>query len=121
MVLQIYKYVNKRIIAKNELQEEYLLKITFNNCIALKRLGKLEETKEILKDIKIRNLQPLFKFAYFILMDDHDKYLHHLKDAILTRKVDLNDYNDWPLFEFIRNIEILNTKSIQLFEEYNIK
>ena len=67
-----------------------------------------------LKKIKPSTLSPIFKVAHSILSDNRDLYLTELNNAKLLEEVDVEKYEDWPLFSFIRENEELDKLSLEV-------
>jgi|TARA_B110000908_G_C10188592_1_gene419293 hypothetical protein len=107
---RITSYIQK-IEARDEDQEDILLRAKFNMCIALKKQKKTPELNKILKTIKVGTSTPFFKLAHAILSDKVDKtILDLLEQSFKLKQVTIETYSEWPIFEFIRNKKILNTK-----------
>lgn len=116
LVKKICKYCEK-IEARSEEQEDMLLRITFNKCIAFKREGNKKELQAALKKIKIGTSSPIFKIAYQIMSDNHSNLIANFKKSIALDEIDLSNYLEWPIFEFIRENEEINNNIISVFEE----
>jgi len=113
-VKKICEYAKLNIKPKNDDEENYMLRILYNYCIALKRLGEHKKLNLNLKKIKVGTLAPIFKIAQAILSDDYDEYFENLKKAQMADDLSMDIIMDWPLFEDIRtNPEYLKkTESI---------
>jgi len=101
-VIKLCEYAKSNIKPQNDDEEDYLLRIHYNNCIALKRLNNKEKLNQNLKKIKVGTLSPIFKLAHAILSDDSATYLEHLEKAQLVDKLSYEKVLEWPLFEDIR-------------------
>ncbi|MEC4054035.1 hypothetical protein VSP10_14745 [Myroides odoratimimus] len=116
---KITEYICK-IEARNEEQEDLLMRAKFNRCIALKKLNKKTELTKILLTIKVGTVTPLFKLAHAILSEKGDNIILNL--IVQTHKledIDFDSYSEWPLFEFIREKKELNEKIIEKLNNYN--
>lgn len=115
IVCKTCKY-SEQIIPKNEIQEDYILRIKVNNAIALKKQNKQPELNKALKNIRIGTATPIFKICHNILNDNHDKLEEHFKNSILLNELNIDFYMEWPIFDFIREKEVLNNKILKIFE-----
>jgi hypothetical protein len=108
---------SEKITPRNEDQEDYLLRMKFNQCIALKKLGKKPELKKVLSSIKVGTSTPLFKLAHAILSDNTEKVIIGLvEQAYALEDINKTDYLEWPLFEFLRAKEKMNNKILDLLK-----
>lgn len=111
--LRMTKYAEK-INARNENQEDLLLRIKFNQCIANKHLHNKSELENLLKTIKVGTVTPLFKLAHAILSDKkQDTILELIEQTQALGDIDEDIYSEWPLFEFLRVQEKLNGKILE--------
>lgn len=111
--LRMTKYAEK-ITARNENQEDLLLRIKFNQCIANKHLHKKSELENLLKTIKVGTATPLFKLAHAILSDKkQDAIIELVEQTKALGDIDEEIYSEWPLFEFLRVQEKLNSKILK--------
>jgi hypothetical protein len=110
---RLTRYI-ENIDPRTEDQEDYLLRAKFNQCISLKQLGKKSELKKELSKIKVGTSTPIFKLAHATLSDKSDKtILELIKQTKAIKDIDLDDYNEWPLFSFLRDKKELNDKIIE--------
>lgn len=117
LVNKISEYVSNKIIAKNESQEDILLRIKINNCIALKKLKLDDDLNKSLKWIKIWTVTPIFKLAHSILSNkDNEIIIEYFKKAIALDEINKSYYAEWPIFDFIRTKKTLNKKIVTLFK-----
>lgn len=111
--LRITKYAEK-ISARNEEQEDLLLRIKFNQCIALKHLQNKQELDNLLKTIKVGTAAPIFKLAHAILSNKKQETIIELiEQTQALGDIDEDIYSEWPLFEFLRVQEKLNIKILK--------
>jgi len=111
--LRMTTYAEK-ITARNENQEDLLLRIKFNQCIANKHLHHKSELENLLKTIKVGTATPLFKLAHAILSDKkQDTILELIEQTQALGDIDEDIYTEWPLFEFLRVQEKLNVKILK--------
>ncbi|RCR69297.1 MoaD/ThiS family protein [Larkinella punicea] len=103
-----------KIEARNEHQENCLLRLLINKCIALKRLDNKTTLKKELKKIKVGTSTPIFKIAYLILNDNDEDLLENFKRAKVLKEIDKHIYFEWPIFEFIRNRDDLHLEIINI-------
>lgn len=115
LVCKTCKY-SEQIDPKNEDQEDYLLRIKFNNAISLKKQNQDSEVKKVLKNIKVGTATPIFKIAHNILNDKHDDLEELFRQAIVVDKLSIDSYLEWPIFDFVREIEEINKKLIKTFK-----
>ena len=83
IVLKTCKYA-EIIIPKNNVQEDFLLRIKINYAIALKRTNS-PKLNEILKAIKVGTATPIFKIAHKILSNDFGRKLEKLSMPVNTQ------------------------------------
>jgi hypothetical protein len=100
----------QKIEARDEYQEDFLLRIKVNRLIALKKLADSNNLSKELKKIKAGTVSPVFKLAIAILSDKHDNIIDLVKQAKAINELDLNKYKEWPIYDFIRDISDINTK-----------
>ena len=98
----------KQIEPRDDKQEDSLLRITINRLIALKKLKDSNLNKE-LKKIKIGTASPIFKLAYAILSEDYKNIIDLVKKANAIDDLRIDNYMEWPVFEFVREIPDINT------------
>ena len=115
IVLKTCKYAEV-IIPKNNAQEDFLLRIKINYAIALKRTNN-SKLNEVLKSIKIGTATPIFKVAHKILSNDFDNIESEIRKAIVLEELSKEQYLEWPIFEEIRNMNIIDKKILKLFDE----
>ncbi|GAB3333220.1 hypothetical protein GCM10027429_13540 [Marivirga atlantica] len=116
LVKRITDYTNK-IDARNEEQENVLLRAKFNRCIALKKLNNQTDLKKDLKKIKVGTALPLFQLGHAILSEKEDSILPLFKQTKALEDVDLDKYNEWPLYSFVREKEDLNEQVLNILKE----
>lgn len=110
---KITTYVDK-IQARNDDEENILMRIKFNKCIALKKLDKKIDLNKILLSVKVGTSTPIFKLAHAILSDKNDSVIIELiEKSFKLKEIDQESYSDWPLFEFIRVKKTLNKKVLE--------
>ena len=110
---KITAYISK-IEARNEEQEDFLMRAKFNRCIALKKQSKKTELNKILATIKVGTSTPLFKLAHAVLSEKNDNTILELIDqSNKLNDIDFDSYSEWPLFEFIRDKKELNEKIVE--------
>lgn len=103
---------------RNEDQEDRILRARFNRCIALKKLNKKEDLKKTLKNIKVGTASPVFKLAHAILSDkDNVTIKKLLRQSYTLKEIDIDDYNEWPMFDFLREDEKLNSELLGIFKK----
>lgn len=117
IVLKTCKYA-EIIIPKNNVQEDFLLRIKINYAIALKRTNS-PKLNEILKAIKVGTATPIFKIAHKILSNDFENIENEIKKAIILEEINKDQYLEWPIFEEIRNMNVVDEKILKLFEEFD--
>lgn len=115
LVCKTFKF-SEKIEPRNETQEDYLLRVKFNNAIALKKQNLKNELKEALKDIKIGTSTPIFKFSYNVLNDNYDNIIELFQKAILLEEITIDQYLEWPIFDFVRENEEINKNLINSFK-----
>lgn len=103
----MYSY---KIEARDEVQEDYLLRIKVNRLIALKKLSDNTALSKELKKTILGTASPIFKLAFAILLDKHDNILKLVKQAKAIDELNLDKYKEWPIFDFIRDNNELNIK-----------
>jgi len=109
LTFKIASYADK-IEARNELQDDYLLRIKLNKCITFKKMEQQKKLEKELKNINVGTASPIFKLAYAILSDKHDKILDHVEKAHSLEEIDLEEYKTWPIYDFVREQEELDEK-----------
>ena len=114
-VLKICKYC-EQITARNEEQEDYLLRLKINKAISLKKQNNKTELTKVLKTIKIGTSTPIFKIAFQILNDDYKGLVELFQKAILLDELIIDYYLDWPIFDFVRSNEKLNKTLLNTFK-----
>lgn len=113
-----YEFVSRfttyaqKIEARDEDQEDYLLRTKVNRLIALKKLADNSTLSKELKKIKAGTASPIFKLAFAILSDKHKNILDLVKQAIAIDELDLTKYNEWPIYDFIRDKSDINSKIV---------
>jgi len=115
LVCKTCKY-SEQIEPKNENQEDYILRIKVNNAISLKKQNKDSEVKKVLKNIKVGTATPIFKIAHNILSEKHEDLEELFTQAIVVDKLIIDNYLEWPIFDFVREKEDINKKLIKTFE-----
>jgi len=100
----------QKIEARNDNQEDYLLRTKVNRLIALKKLSNTGLLSKELKKIKTGTLSPIFKLAFAILSDNYKDIIDLVKQAKSLEDIDLNKYHEWPIYDFIRDNEELNAQ-----------
>lgn len=108
-------YSNK-IEARNDEQEDLLLRVKFNRCIALKKLDNQTELKKDLKKIKVSTSLPVFKLAHAILSDKEELIIKSVKQTKALKDIDKEKYIEWPIYSFIRENKKLNEKVLKLIK-----
>jgi len=101
---------SKTIEARNEKQEDYLLRTNVNRLIALKKLDDTSILSKELKKFKTGTISPIFKLAFAILSDNHKNIIDLVKQAKSINELDFTKYQEWPIYDFIRNTEELNNE-----------
>lgn len=109
MVSRFTDYV-KKIEARNEQQEDFLLRTKFNRLISLKKLGNENALSKELKKMKMGTASPVFKLAYSILTENHKNIVELVNQSKIMGDLDITKYNEWPIYDFVKNIPELNTK-----------
>jgi len=115
VVLKTCKYA-EAIIPKNNEQEDFLMRIKMNYAIALKRTND-PKLSEVLKTIKVGTATPIFKAVFKILSNDYEDLEKEIKNAIILEELDKEKYLEWPIFEEIRNMDVLDEKIVSMFQE----
>jgi len=101
----------KKIKARDEVQEDLLMRAKFNLCIALKNQEKTTELNKTLKTIKVGTSTPLFKLAHAILSEKTEKIILELiEQSFKLDEISYDTYKEWPMFEFTRKKKKLNTQ-----------
>lgn len=113
--LKICRYCDK-IKSRNEIQEDYLLRIQINKAIAYKKQNNKSELSKVLKLMKIGTSTPIFKIAFQILNDDKKDLTDLFKKAILLEELIIDYYLEWPIFDFVKNEEPLNKQLLETFK-----
>ena len=104
------------IEARNEGQEDCLLKLKINKCIVLKRIDDKVGLKKELKSIKVGTATPIFKVAYQILNDNDEGLLDNIRKARALEELNIETYLNWPIFEFVRKKDELNSEIIKILK-----
>lgn len=112
---KICAYTDKNIKARSDEEEDIIYRIKFNHCIALKRLDKKEELTKKLSNIKTGALSPIFKIAHLTLKNKHKEAVELIGKAKVADELTIEKYQDWPIFNDIRNDENLHKKAIEAF------
>ena len=120
LTFKICEYVEKNIIAKDDDQENCLIRIKFNYCIALKRKAEIKKLDKKLEEIRVGSMSPIFKIAKHILINENETAISLLKQSIIVDKIKLEDYHEWPIIEELRKDESLNLKAIEQFKNNTI-
>lgn len=115
IVCKTCKY-SEQIIPTNDDQEDYLLRIKVNNAISLKKQNKKTELNKVLKSMKVGTATPIFKICYKILKDDHSDLVDYFRKSILLEELNVDYYTEWPIFDFVRKKEDLNSELLKTFE-----
>jgi len=106
-----------KINPRSERQEDLLLRLKFNRCIALKKLDKNKELKTMLEAIKVGTALPIFKLAHCILSDDEDEIIALVKKSKILNDIDHEKYNEWPIYSFLREKEPINSDVLAMLKE----
>jgi hypothetical protein len=115
--IKICEYVEKNIKPSNDDEENCIIRIKFNYCIALKKLKEKKTLEKKLDELRVGSMTPIFKIAKHILSDEHKIAISLFKQSIIVDTFSIDDYLDWPIFEDIRNDTELNTVAIDEFKE----
>ncbi len=111
----------KYIQPKTDEQEDLILRILFNKCIALKILDKQTELSKELKKIKIGTASPIFKLAHAVLSGSNlESILDLIKQTHALEQIDLEKYSDWPIYSSLRSDPKKNeevTKLLKVLEK----
>ncbi len=116
LVCKTCKY-SEQIEPRNEEQEDHILRIKVNNAISLKKQNKDTEVKKVLKKIKVGTATPIFKIAHNILSDKYDDLEELIAQAIVVDELSLESYLEWPIFDFVREIDEMDKVLIKAFEK----
>jgi hypothetical protein len=116
-VNKICAYADKNIKARSDEEDDIIYRIKFNHCIALKRLNKKDELTKKLTTIKTGALSPIFKIAHLTLKDKHKDAVDLIDKAKIADELTIEKYQDWPIFNDIRNDEKLHKKAMQAFKK----
>lgn len=109
LVLRLTEYTQK-IEGRNEEQEDFLLRTLFNRLISLKKLGNESALSKELKKMKMGTASPIFKLAHSILSENHKNIIELVKQSKAMDEIDIVRYNEWPIYEFVRNNETIHKK-----------
>ena len=109
LVLRLTQYTQK-IEGRNEEQEDFLLRTLFNRLISLKKLGNESVLSKELKKLKMGTASPIFKLAHSILSENHINIVELVKQSKAMDEIDIVRYNEWPIYEFLRNNETIHKK-----------
>ena len=115
MVIKTCKY-SEKIKARNEHQENLMFRVNINKAIALKKLNNNTELTKTLKTIQVGTASPIFKIAFQILNDNHIGLVDNFKKAIILDEVNIDYYLEWPIFDFVREIEKLHLDILETFK-----
>lgn len=108
--LKLTKYIDQ-IEPRDEEQENLLLRSKFNKCISLFNLNKKKELTNELGKIKVGTAEPIFKLAHSILSEKPDNIILELiQQTYKLEDIDLETYQEWPLFDSVRNKESLDSQ-----------
>lgn len=118
--LRICEYVEKNIKANNDDEENCLIRIKFNYCIALKRIGEKIILEKKLDGLRVGSMTPIFKIAKHILSDEYKIAISLFKQSIVVDDFIIDDYLEWPIFEEIRNEKKLNSEALEQFKEIKL-
>ena len=120
LTFKICEYVEENIVAKDDDQENCLIRIKFNYCIALKRKEEIKKLDKKLEEIRVGTMSPIFKIAKHILINENETAISLLKQSIVVDEIKLEDYLEWPIFEELRKDQNLNLKAIEQFTDNKI-
>lgn len=120
-VVKLCCYIDQSIKARNDDEENYILRAKINHCIALKRLGLMDNLTSKLKGIRTGALSPIFKIAKHLLKNEHKEIIPLVGQAILVDDLLIDDYLAWPLFEDIREDEEYNKLVLDEFKKKSIQ
>lgn len=102
-------YATKNIESRNDDQEDDLVRINFNKLIALRKLDRKAIFDKELKKVKTGTSAPIYKLVHAILADKHEDLVALIKLAKGMEDLDAEDYEKWPIFDFVRDIPELHT------------
>ncbi|MGV3504660.1 MAG: hypothetical protein ACO1O1_13215 [Adhaeribacter sp.] len=105
-----------KISPRNDIQEDCLLRVKFNRCIALKRLGHKKELAGMLKSIKVVTALPLFQLAHSILSEKEDNIIDLVNKTKALDDIDHERYEEWPIYSFVRENEKLNSEILEILK-----
>jgi len=114
LVDKICNYVENYIEPKNDDEEDSIYRIKYNHCLALKRMGNQEVLNVKLKSIKVGIMTPVFKMAHHILKNEYDNAIKLMAKAKMVDELTIADYENWSIFEEIRNSEKLNREALKI-------
>lgn len=124
---QEFEIVNKlttysqKIESRDETQEDLIMRINFNRLISLKKTKSPLFTKE-LKKVKVGTASPMFKLGFAILKDDNaNSIIDLVKKTQLMGDIDIDRYNEWPIYSFIRENESLNEQVKKILSKNEAK
>jgi hypothetical protein len=120
LTLKICEYVEKNIAPRNDDQENCIIRIKFNYCIALKRIEELKKLDKKLEELRVGSMSPIFKIAKHILNDENELAITLIKQSIIVDELKLEDYLEWPIFEELRNDKDLNSLAREQFNEVKL-
>ena len=118
--LRICEYVEKNIKPSNDDEENCIIRIKFNHCIALKRIDEKKVLEKKLNELRVGSMSPIFKIAKHILSDEHKIAISLFKHSIVVDDLKIDDYLEWPVFEEIRTDNDLNISAIEQFKEIKL-
>ena len=118
--LKICEYVEKNIKPSNDDEENCIIRIKFNYCISLKRIGEKKVLEKKLEELRVGTMSPIFKIAKHILCDEYEIAISLFKQSIVTDDFNIDEYLEWPIFEEIRINEELNINAIEQFKEIKL-
>ncbi|GAB3638635.1 hypothetical protein GCM10027422_42250 [Hymenobacter arcticus] len=114
---KITKYAIDNIEGRTSTQEDYLARINFNRLICIKKTEKKSVLDKELKDIRVGTMSPVFKLAYAILAEQHSEIMSLIKQVKMLGEIKAENYEAWPIFEFIHEVHDLD-KAIR--EEFDL-
>jgi len=109
LVSRFTNYTQK-IEARNEQEEDYLLRNKVNRLIALKKMGDKDTLTKELKKMKVGTASPIFKLAFSILSDNHKNLIELVIQSKAIDELDEYKYNEWPIYDFVRDLPEIHTK-----------
>lgn len=118
--LKICEYVEKNIKPSNDDEENCIIRIKFNYCISLKRIGEKKLLEKKLDELRVGTMSPIFKIAKHILCDEHNIAISLFKQSIIADDFIIDDYLAWPIFEEVRNDDKLHTQALDQFKDIKL-